>query len=67
MVHQFNDGGIALGVYISGSYAYIADRSEGIKIIDISGPFITGYNPILLLSAMVGISVILGFKRRKNF
>jgi len=34
----YDDGGTALGVYVSGNYAYIADETDGLEIIDISDP-----------------------------
>ncbi len=37
-VGQFYDGGCAMDVYISGIYAYMADREDGLEIIDISDP-----------------------------
>ena len=61
-VGQFTDGGEAVGVYVSGEYAYLADGWDGLEILKISESFnssISGYNMIFLLSAMVGISIII--------
>lgn len=41
-IGQFNDRGQAWGVTISGSYAYVADTSDGLEILNISDL----YNPI---------------------
>ena len=70
-VNQFDDGGYAYRIDISGSYAYVADYDDGLEVLNISDFIgdssisIFGYNLILLLSAMAGISVILMFKNRK--
>jgi hypothetical protein len=37
-IGQFSDGGLAQAVYISGDYAYVADGTDGLEIIDISDP-----------------------------
>ncbi|MBU4299333.1 hypothetical protein KJ636_04785 [Patescibacteria group bacterium] len=34
----YNTSGNALGVYVSGKYAYVADGASGLQIIDISNP-----------------------------
>jgi len=37
-VYYENTTGIARGVYVSGNYAYVADGSSGLAVIDISNP-----------------------------
>jgi len=37
-VYYENTDGFALDVYVSGDYAYVADSSEGLAVIDISDP-----------------------------
>ena len=38
LVGYFDTGGIAKGVAVNGSYAYVADHYRGLRIIDISDP-----------------------------
>ncbi|MBA7587457.1 hypothetical protein ES708_29486 [subsurface metagenome] len=38
IIGQFNDVGKAYSVYVSGSYAYVANGGDGLAIIDISDP-----------------------------
>ena len=35
---RYDTGGYAFGVYVSGSYAYVADGGDGLRIIDVSVP-----------------------------
>ena len=37
-IGRLNTNGLALGVYVSGNYAYVADKENGLVIIDISNP-----------------------------
>ncbi len=46
LVGNFITGGSAFGVYVSGKYAYVADYTEGLKIMDISNP----NSPVLVSS-----------------
>ncbi len=68
-VGKFDTDKIIQGVYVDGDYVYSACNGEGLQIFHISDDedsSISGYSAILLLSAMVGISVILIHKRQKN-
>ena len=38
LIGYYDTPGYALGVYVSGNYAYVADGYEGLRIIDISTP-----------------------------
>jgi len=38
IIGQFKDGGYAIDVYVSGSYAYVTKDFDGLGIIDISDP-----------------------------
>jgi len=38
LVGSYDTSGSAGGIYISGDYAYVADASSGLKIIDIRNP-----------------------------
>ena len=38
LVGRYDTGGSAFGVFISGSYAYVADSYTGLRIIDVSDP-----------------------------
>jgi hypothetical protein len=37
-VGAYDTPGSALGVAVSGTYAYVADGSEGLRVIDVSNP-----------------------------
>ncbi len=38
LVGTYNTPGSAFGVFVSGSYAYVADRGAGLQVIDVSNP-----------------------------
>jgi len=38
LVGRYDTGDWAYGVYVSGSYAYVADEDDGLRIIDVSDP-----------------------------
>jgi hypothetical protein len=38
LVGSYDTTGFALGVYVSGNYAYVADYTSGLQIIDVSNP-----------------------------
>jgi hypothetical protein len=37
-IGSYDTPGEAFGVYVSGNFAYVADRDSGLRVIDISNP-----------------------------